>query len=500
MQKTVLFLILLLGVSALPAQTSYSLQFQNEQDEWVNDLIETGGQKMIAVGGSGNSSEPYNTKGKIWQFSSPADTLTKTYFYGDTVFSFYRIFELPGPEYLVFGMAGLPPDYRYRNDAFVLLRLDASLNELWHRIIRLEDYQYSHFCHFEQCGSSFYAFGSVSENGFDPVHPCNLRFNTTGEILNCYVSEENVPSAYHVDNCLADPDAGRLYVFTDLVSGIIVYDTALNLIGRKRFPDVYNPYTFRPEIRYEDFVTARWITDSTFVVTCRHYRELDNGLIKDNYQGFSELDTTFSLAPITYIGRIPQAGEPDTIDTPAFRKSFDFRTPDSLFFTGNHNIFWTNTQRPSFITAGLLNRALELQYVCYYGGDAHYEVMGMVCTSDGGFVIAANRYDNQTPNNDADVLFLKLNPEGRIVSTPKPDLCPESIFSLYPNPASEAFTLLLAPPKAEMQLLTLQGQTVHSQTLTRGENRIACRPLPPGTYLCKVVTPQFTETKKIVIR
>ncbi len=498
MQRIFLFLILLLGVSALPAQTSYSLRFQNEQDEWVNDLIETGGQKMIAVGAERQgSSQLGNYKGKIWQFRSPTDTLTKTFAYGDTACYFYRIFELPGPEYMVFGTAYLPPDYnRYTNEAFLLLRLDASLNEIWHRTIHLEGYKGLHFCYAEQFGEFFYAFGSVSENGFDPYHPCNFRLNAAGEILNCYISEEDVPSyVYHVEACLVDPAAGRLYLFTDLVSGIVVYDTALNPIGKTRFPDVYNPYTFRAEIRYEGQTTVKWITDTTFVITNSIYHELNGGLIRDYNQGFSELDTTFSLAPITYVGSIPQSEEPDTIDSPTFRKSFDFRAPDSIFFTGNHG-----SGTPSFITAGLLNRALELQYVRYYGGDAQYEARGMVCTSDGGFVIAATRYDKQTQNNERDVLFLKLNPEGRIVSTPKQNLCPESIFSLYPNPASEAFTLLLAPPKAEMQLLTLQGQAVHSQALTRGENRIACRPLPPGAYLCKVVTPQFTETKKIIIK
>lgn len=442
-------------------------------------------------------------KGKIWQFSSLGDTLTKTFAYGDTACLFHQLFELPGQEYLVFGNTFLPPNYSRLKEPLLLLRLDSTLNELEHRMILIEGYDNLCISHVERYESLYYISGVVSENSLAPFHPCHFTLTAGGEIQKCSIATEIVLDKpdYTPNDCLIDPRSGRMFTFCDAYDAINVYDSAFSFLGKKTFPESFNPNTADIDVFYAGWTTARWLTDSTFLVASLHHRTQNQMSIWDDYLGFSELDTTYSLVPVTHIGNSPGMGELDTVDYPAVRDSFDFRTTDSIFFTGTHNmISWFWPQEPSFIMAGMLNRELQPQYVRYYGGDAYYMARNMVCTSDGGFVIAATRYDYLTQNYENDVFFLKLNPEGQIVGTSKPDVCPESIFNLYPNPASEAFTLLLAPPKAEMQLFSLQGQTVHTQTLTRGENRITCQSLKPGTYLCKVITPQFTETKKIVIR
>jgi len=60
-------------------------------------------------------------------------------------------------------------------------------------------------------------------------------------------------------------------------------------------------------------------------------------------------------------------------------------------------------------------------------------------------------------------------------------------FSVYPNPATEGFSLVLDEPAAEEMVLLLfrsTGMLVHSDVIRKGEQRIYLgEDLPPGHYL-----------------
>ncbi len=500
MKKQLFIFILFWGSFLLPAQNTYSLRFIGNLEDRVSCLLETREKKFLAVGGEFDPQTHVRktSKGKLWQFGSPTDTLSKTFVYGDTSCYFSHIFELPGSEYLVFGNVDLPPNYASKEQALLILRLDASLNEIEHRIITAEGYKYLIYPYVEKFGEMFYVFAKAANTTTGPSYPCMMKLTPQLTLKKCRVLpnpilRDQIPFA---KDCLMTPDSGQLIVFDEFAC-INFYDTAFNYLYSKTFPYSFNPVTYDLEVAYYCWPMTEWLTDSTFLMACTQQRTF-NGNHWDSSLGFSEMDTSFSLVPVTFIGTL---SDPDTLQYPATWKAFDFRTPDSIFFSGTQNLIsWPYPEEPSWIIAGQLNRDLDIRFLRYYGGDAYYRVEYTLLTSDGGFMIAASRYDYREPECIYDAFFLKLNAEGQIVGTSKPDVCPESIFNLYPNPASEAFTLLLAPPKAEMQLYSLQGQTVLTQTLTRGENRITCQSLKPGTYLCKVVSPQFTETKKIIIK
>ncbi len=497
MRKILFFTFMAIVPLLVPAQSSYKILFQNPKPEGVGNLIETtDNHKILAVGSE--STAPYlkNTyRGKFWQFTNPQDTLTKTIVFGDTACGFSHIFEFQPRVYTVFGRVLLPPTYR--QGALLIAKFDKDLNELEHRICHVPGWNSFTPSYLKKFGNSFYCLGTVSESDTSELHPCIVKLHAdfTMDRYQVY-SYAQAGNFTAITSCLLSPDSTQLWVFKDMGKGFAVFDTALNFIYTKSFPSRVNQVTWDIEVLYTGLVTAKWITDSTFLVAASNERSFNHQAVWDQALGFSEMDTTLSIVPITYIGDI------DTIQYPAYFGTFDFKTTDSIFFTGTHNViiqFWP--KRPSWIMAGLLNRNLEVQYLHYYGGDAYYSAISMLLTSDGGYLVAAQRYDYLTQDYEEDVIFLKFNRQGQIVSTPgREEVCPQSIFGVFPNPAAGEFTLTLLPPQAHMQLLNMQGQVVHSQPLSKGDNLICCPHLPAGVYVCNVVSAKQTDSKKISIK
>lgn len=495
MRQFLILIVFFLGGLHISAQNSFTVLFKNALDEAAVHVIENSNHQIIAVGAESKGAGyfPDSFKGKIWQFSSPNDTLTKTFSFGDTACTFVYVNELSNHDYIVVGRMYLPPNYNTK--ALLILRMDASLNEMEHRTYSIGGYENLTPTHVEKFGKTYYICAKASRGYAEPFYFCILKLNENLNIEKYRVFPNELTSDFAVESLLLTRDSTQLLVFKNQGKDLAIYDTALNFLREKSFPSQVNQSTGDVEVLYTALVTAKWLTDSTFLIGNVNSRSFNRQRVWDEALGFSEMDTTLSIVPITYIGDI------DTTQYPAYYKTFDFITTDSIFFTGVHNLipaFWPNY--PSWVMAGMLNRNLQQQFLYHYGGDASYRVHTMTSTSDGGFVVSATRYDYLTQYYEHDVIFLKFNSEGQIVSKQEREICPKSIFSVFPNPSSGQFNLSLALPKGDMYLINFQGQTIAHQTLHMGLNPINYQNLIFGLYLIKVVSCEQIEIKKILIK
>jgi len=292
-------------------------------------------------------------------------------------------------------------------------------------------------------------------------------------------------------DCIITKDNTRLLAFieeapTTTVSFVdmYVYDTSLNFLYYKNFPYKLNYVTGGIDVQYQHNLTAKWVTDSTFIVGCNHERYFGQGYSERDV-GISELDTTLSLKPVYYFG-----GSGDTIDyAPQLGGTIDFSSPDSILFAGTKNqINDFFPQQPSFIMAGMVDRNLQPRFIQFYGGDAYYSTTVMKRAKNGGFIITAQRYDYQTQNQEYDVVLLKLNPQGLITETSESDVMPHYGFTLYPNPVNDKLTVNLSAQKAELAIYDMKGTIVKQRSIVKGENYIDTKTLIPGTYVCEVIT------------
>lgn len=77
----------------------------------------------------------------------------------------------------------------------------------------------------------------------------------------------------------------------------------------------------------------------------------------------------------------------------------------------------------------------------------------------------------------------------------------ESLFTVYPNPASDQcfVTANTESPESLCQLIDLTGRTVLQTTLTPGVNNLSLNGLTPGCYLMKITDKKTVVTKKLIV-
>ena len=89
------------------------------------------------------------------------------------------------------------------------------------------------------------------------------------------------------------------------------------------------------------------------------------------------------------------------------------------------------------------------------------------------------------------VTVLQLNP-GIDESTHKKEI-------IFPNPASEEFTVELNYTKGNLEIYSLLGEKINSFELLNGENKINIEEMNPGIYFCKIISKEKISLEKIVV-
>ncbi len=75
-----------------------------------------------------------------------------------------------------------------------------------------------------------------------------------------------------------------------------------------------------------------------------------------------------------------------------------------------------------------------------------------------------------------------------------------SLFEMYPNPASNFLNLNIGNENAIVQIINTEGRTVYEGTLTNGNNIIDINNLLPGFYVCMVNINGKLSNKKLIIK
>ncbi len=76
----------------------------------------------------------------------------------------------------------------------------------------------------------------------------------------------------------------------------------------------------------------------------------------------------------------------------------------------------------------------------------------------------------------------------------------EEVFRIFPNPASNHFTLSLSNhKKAEVAITDITGKIIYSTTTTTQELEISTKDFSEGVYIVQVKEEEFVETKKVIV-
>lgn len=474
-------------------QSSFQVTFRSPLNEYFTSMIEDKNGNYLAVGQQRYYNQFETNKGVVWRISHNGDTLSKVFSFGDTASVFNQILLNNDCYCTIIGGLTLAPDF---NTSYILiLDLDTNLNIVNQKVIQPFPYKGAGFSRMIQSNTAIYGLGEAIDQN-DIVNPSiiklNNEFNLVGVQTYPFYNGTGVFSGEFVD-AIFSSDSSQIWTFPRKFSpdnssyyDLMIVDTSLNFISIKEFP--YGLYPYFGD--FDNSLSVKWITDSTFLIGGDYWHQYYPAPSQFDI-GFAEFDSSMVSAPIHTFGAV------DTMDYAGFINTFTFVNSDSIYFTGTKRLvagFFP--EKVSWIYAGMFNRNYQLYYERFYGGDAHYWVEGILRTSDGGSLISALRYDFNTQNDERDVFFLKLTPEGLITSKRENKQCPYLPFAIYPNPGSDILHLDLVISEAQFALFNLNGLALKTLLIKEGENHINCSDLTQGYYLVKVTNPSgevFTQ-------
>ena len=469
MIQRIIFLLIALNSFLLSnSQTTFNYIFKSPlSSDYVGDIAEHNGNYYAIGGGCINAF----CTGTIYKITKDADTLTKTFSFGDSSCMFINFF-FENNKVIIVSTIASPPDYY---EDLMIIVLDSNLNYLQRKIINLPYLEYSQTWRMKKHQDSYYILTSTKGPSSTPPSagdPYFIKLNSQFDTIRTYVTR--MEGVQKIQDFLFSKDGTEIYLFSDFYfrpadlnysDQFIVYDTAFNFKYYKVFPS--GIHTIMQDVE--------WFNDSTIIMANSHG-------YPNNDQWFRLMDTTLAVLNQNHVG------VPELVDHGGAENTFDFINTDSIYFAGVKNVIamFFPTEY-NWIRVGILNKDLQLILERYYGGDAYYVTRQIKRTSDGGFLISAQRYDylSQQPP-DFDICILKLNKEGLITNTVNKDKLHKNII-VYPNPTRDYITIeSTVPIGGKIQLFDCNGKIVMTSNYSKGSTVLNISTLTKGVYFLEI--------------
>jgi len=204
------------------------------------------------------------------------------------------------------------------------------------------------------------------------------------------------------------------------------YDELVRFDSNFHFLNVDSvPWQLKNQFTYKQY-------DSSSYLLCgnKHYynpTNFDVGLIR--------LNESEDLIKMNHYGKAT-----DTSDYPSVKKTVDFIYKNCIYLGGTSNLLadqypWQSED--SWLMLNQLDSNLNIKWQTFYGGDAFYHLRGLKATNDGGCLMYATRYDENTQDQEFDIYILKVDSLGLMTSTGDHFTIPVQQLSIVPNPANQ---------------------------------------------------------------
>ena len=249
-------------------------------------------------------------------------------------------------------------------------------------------------------------------------------------------------------------------------------DSALNIIADENVPDALGGN-----------IGVKWDTDTSFYLLGQKTHSEPNynlGFIRQ----FHPLDTEDHI--------FNNWGVSDTFDFPAAVNGIDFKYKDTIFIGGTRNLNLYNpyfAKQPSWFIILQADSMFNIRWERFYGGDAYYLMGKIIASNDGGCLIGGTRYDYLNESEEKrDIIILKLNAEGLLVSNSETPAIEMHEAIVYPNPGTTEIKVRIAAQYQEalFQLFDMNGKQVASKNIIGKWGTINTSFLKPGTYVYRI--------------
>jgi len=237
-----------------------------------------------------------------------------------------------------------------------------------------------------------------------------------------------------------------------------------------------------------DLSSDYWVTDTSFLLS--GYNSWDMGSYHEYYLATYLVDTSAVIHQELVMNRN------DTIDYSAWRNSMTYAN-DSTIYIGGFQIFigfWITD--PTIIELYMIDKDMNLLGYKELGGDANYELWGIIATNDEGCLLYGTRYDHPGVYERDVHIWKVLRAEINLVTNLTEAEAITQTVTIFPNPVKDELNIHLPFDNSQANVVvsisTLEGKTIFHKKITGYGNIISLnvRNLKEGLYVLNVTDNQ----------
>ncbi len=458
------------------AQHTFQHQFQRPNDQEINHIIELEEGGYILVGRNSDYElaefEGYiihlSANGEILQERNHQNLLNRSIFY-----DVYQTGQ---------GLVILGGSYATNNRSvygLLYAELNADLELLDHKVSALyEDRWISHMRSIKDENGDYVVAGYTTRSrsiidelaGGYNNDTFVYKLSQTGDSLASVYLTTNTPYKVFFD-VLQSADNQKYYTFTSYMidtlttGGIVIYDLSLDSLDYREVPnslrDNYSPLR---------------LNENTILICGKVHAPNNN--YKLNALTLTEEFEAIDFNSFQYN---------NLREHPARYKGVD-KYEDNIYVSGTSNFDYANpfySSKKSYFHLVKVNPDLSPIWEYWYGGDAYYFLYSIAATSDGGCIMAGNRYDYTTQSPNRDVYVVKVDENGLVVNTDELAYVAANEAIIYPNPGGNEINLHIAVQhkQAVFELYDLNGRLCLKQHINNPYVCLDVSHLLPATYI-----------------
>lgn len=492
MNKILLFVTLITFGQSINAQQGFEILIDTDMESGFSGASVDNAGNVLFAGLQYFPNQNFPTEAHMTKVSPLGDTLRKLfYFGGDTLCALYRTIVIEDNNYMVFGAIGKSESNHKKAKNVWVLKLDESLNTIWDKRLELPgNYWNPQFDVSMNPDSTIYLVGTMAIDGNSAgQHLFMMKFDQNGDTLKANYPYFNNASK-RTFGILNRPNNNGAIVFGEQFDYGMSYMQSLEIDSNLDY--IVYPID-DPEETFTSNVTAKWFTDSTYLLSCRATNE-NNGTFYNNDIELMLMDNNHEILEQHWAGR------PDSNDYPAWRTSMDFTDKNNIWISGSLKHF-PSSHIDTKILVYLLDSNLNIKGAKYYGGDMNYSAITTTATSDGGCVLGCMVYDWQNSfEDDQDLWIKKIFPEDILTyaeDTPGPY---DSDVLVFPTVFTNSLHIRTIRKGLSISLFTLNGAKVLNNKISGDSDSILdTSVIEKGFYIYKIIYKnKIIQTGKLI--
>jgi hypothetical protein len=458
-------------VGYVRSQGSFEFCIDTEDDSKVWEAAVDDAGNVILVGNIGDFIE-LDYDGLVVRVHPDGTYITKRFDMQDTVSLFTTIKYLNNGHYFITGCFSPDGDYYSRNYFWIVI-LDQNLNIITEKSYKGRDPYISISTNAQSLvdneGNIVLATGALHDSKREKTTFSDFafyKFNPQGDTLvskyYSYMWDELVYELRQMpgsDNMMLVEKSTHWTNRNEL----LFLDPDLNIITANVFPS-----QTIVSVLSGNLSTDCWVTDTSFILSGSN--NYDMGTYTDRYIGVYLMDTSCNVYNELVLNK------PDTTDLPAWKNSMAYANDSTIYIAGFQQImgFWITD--PVVVQLYMIDINMNLLGYKELGGDANYEVWGVIATPDDGCMMYGIRYDNPgVPERDV-YIWKVLRDEINLITEVYETVAETETVSVYPNPSND-YVFVHLPNNLDwydrsISLYTLDGKKVFEKKINESGNLI----------------------------